>query len=843
VATRFERNVCGAHCKPTATALASLGILTLGFAPFGNPGGADAADPDPVVVAAEEGAPPRALMRVPQWIESFGSSRRAETVEQPLRLAADFSGATNTAGSFEPDAQASSTDLPPVAGSSAEAVNAPARLPASPGGRLLRRHQGEPRSFATLTSGWTEISGDEAVESESISAPANETLGPDSSVLNGENADGVEEPQAEQSAELTAGEPSAVDEGQSVLEVPANAEESAEEPAVEENAVVGAIDVTELETDFPAVEEVAAETADSEAGDRQLELPPQPSPRDSAPTLAIDAASFRGVLPGTTTREELLASWGEGKPFSRPDGSEGLAWEMPPFQRVEVMLGEDVVSSIYIRLAKPATVDALSAQLEINDLRTVSLVDADGVAIGEVFPERGVIFSLDPENSLATAVMLEPLDPEAFVLRAEGELNTSVANALTDLQYAVEVDPEYRRAHRLLLVLLCDQGKWARAAEVAEAAETLSPDDSWTLLKHGSVMLALCRFEEAAMKTQQVLESPEVPPLVRAQAERQLGRIELAGPSPDYQQALNHFTAAIKHAAPLVNSPTTPIRRAALDIQFDSHLGTALAIANGTWQQKDKVLPKWIARAEGFARQLSEDEGGNPTLELRLCRGALAISAASTDGDSPMPWIKRLLAVRSAFGGMVTDPWRRRQIDWEVGQALSDALTAAQIRGDTTDMLDNATLTAAYLERGGQQRDLTPDERREFGDLLFRIGILYSLQKGDHDTAVTWFDKVLPLWERNDSFTARGELGRLGEAYVSMAISYWQVDRRTEAVDLSSTGVDMMVTAVDAEQLDEQALAVAYGNLSTMYADQGDSERSEMYAEMASRAEASGTRQ
>jgi len=78
---------------------------------------------------------------------------------------------------------------------------------------------------------------------------------------------------------------------------------------------------------------------------------------------------------------------------------------------------------------------------------------------------------------------------------------------------------------------------------------------------------------------------------------------------------------------------------------------------------------------------------------------------------------------------------------------------------------------------------------------------------------------------------------------VSMAISYWQVDRREEAVELSSLGVDMMVTAVDARQLDEQSLAVAYGNLSTMYAEQGDAERSEMYAEMASRAEATGTRQ
>ena len=59
------------------------------------------------------------------------------------------------------------------------------------------------------------------------------------------------------------------------------------------------------------------------------------------------------------------------------------------------------------------------------------------------------------------------------------------------------------------------------------------------------------------------------------------------------------------------------------------------------------------------------------------------------------------------------------------------------------------------------------------------------------------------------------------------------------ALDLGRRGVDLMVTAVDTGQLEERALAVAYGNLSTMYAEQGDDERSRNYAEMASRAEAS----
>ena len=64
----------------------------------------------------------------------------------------------------------------------------------------------------------------------------------------------------------------------------------------------------------------------------------------------------------------------------------------------------------------------------------------------------------------------------------------------------------------------------------------------------------------------------------------------------------------------------------------------------------------------------------------------------------------------------------------------------------------------------------------------------------------------------------------------------------TEAVKLNRRGVELMITAVDRKQLEERALAVAYGNLSTMYAEQGDEPQARTYAEMASRAEATGSR-
>jgi hypothetical protein len=200
--------------------------------------------------------------------------------------------------------------------------------------------------------------------------------------------------------------------------------------------------------------------------------------------------------------------------------------------------------------------------------------------------------------------------------------------------------------------------------------------------------------------------------------------------------------------------------------------------------------------------------------------------------------VKRLLEAREKLGADIEDLARRRQIDWEVGRGLADALAASLLRNDASDMLDNATLTAAYLESGSAQRQLSAVERREMGDLLFRIGILHSLQKGDHATAVTWFDKVVPLW---DGDQGPDEGGRIGESLVSMAISYWQVNRRADALKISRQGVELMVEAVDRKELDERSLAVAYGNLSTMHAEEGDDEQSKNYAEMASRAEATGT--
>ena len=588
-----------------------------------------------------------------------------------------------------------------------------------------------------------------------------------------------------------------------------------------------------------APQKISAEPEPNQPPPAQVTAPVAATP-DEMPTLSVDPASFRGVLPGKTRRAELEKSWGAAETGSADDEAGVAAWKIEPFDRVEVAFDADTVASIRIKLAEPMPVADLARQLEIADLRTVPVRDERGVEIGEVYPERGVILSVEPGSQQATAILIEPLDPDAFVLRAEQELDSCSAFALADLQYAVQIDPQHERAHRMLLAMATDQGHWTQALQLAETAGRLEPDSAWVKLKQGAVLAALDRPAEARLVLQEVANRSDLPPIITAQAHRLLGRVALAGTAPDHRAAVEAFTESIRRAAPLLTKKMPAIQAATREILLDAHLGTALAIAEGTWQQKSRVIPKWIVRGEALVTEFPGDDRERRVLELQLCRGALAVAAGSTESIEPLPWVKRLLEVRDALDESITDPWRRRQMDWEVGQGLADALAAAQIRGDAADMLDNATLTAAYLERGGEQRELTDAERKEVGDLMFRIGILHSLQRGDHATAVTWFDRAVPLWDATEQFARAGETGRLGESYVSMAISYWQVERRDDALELSRRGVDLMVSAVDAGRLEERALAVAYGNLATMHAEQGNEEQSRNYAEMASRAEATG---
>lgn len=148
--------------------------------------------------------------------------------------------------------------------------------------------------------------------------------------------------------------------------------------------------------------ETVAEERDTPETPATVTAPVAATP-DEMPALSIDPASFRGVHPGKTTRAEIETTWGAGEPFTTDEGEQAVAWSIEPFDRVEVAIEQDVVTAIRIKLAESVPIAELAKQLEISELRTVSILDEEGRSIGEVYPERGVILSVEPGTHRPTA--------------------------------------------------------------------------------------------------------------------------------------------------------------------------------------------------------------------------------------------------------------------------------------------------------------------------------------------------------------------------------------------------------------------------------------------------------
>ncbi len=95
----------------------------------------------------------------------------------------------------------------------------------------------------------------------------------------------------------------------------------------------------------------------------------------------------------------------------------------------------------------------------------------------------------------------------------------------------------------------------------------------------------------------------------------------------------------------------------------------------------------------------------------------------------------------------------------------------------------------------------SPSSAFLLGRLYFRLGTIHALGNHDHRTAVAWFDKAIPLLERPSPNELTADLGRHGETFVSMGVSYWEAGQREKAVALTEKGIKWMEQAVKQDTL------------------------------------------
>jgi tetratricopeptide (TPR) repeat protein len=568
-------------------------------------------------------------------------------------------------------------------------------------------------------------------------------------------------------------------------------------------------------------------------------LPPRTT--ESVEPVRLAPLAFHGITPAISTISELDNRWGPPSQDRSRQGNGRRHYKIEPHKNVEVAIEQGKVTSVVVYLTTPLDIEKSRTRFAPGGLNPVEITDESGEPLGLAYPERGVTFSYANGSREVARVLFESIDEESFLLRAQTNWRTQPRQSLADAQFVLSRKPDHAAAHWCAAQINYEAGQLGDASKAIEKALKVQPANAEFLLTKCRILAESGDYTTARQICQSVLDSESGgaagSPETRAKALCLMGDLLAAGPGRDYKRALDYHLAAIQSANQHRESRRPSLRRAAKLVLVEANLGAGNDIAWGYWQQKERIVPKWLSAADTVADDLIRNEGADPAVHLLVVRKSLAASAGTQGKVDPVDWTKDAIRTARELAKATDDAWRRQRLEWELGLALYDALQADQARGYHEHALSNSALVVKYLEAAATHRQQTPHEVYLLGRLYFRVGVLHAIEKQDHMTAVAWFDKSRPLLERPLPAAAASDVGWVGESFVSMGISYWQVGRKEDGVRMTEHGLALVEQGIKDKVIGEHALTAPYTNLAFMHRELGDETKASGFIEMAGRAD------
>ncbi|MGA2616247.1 MAG: hypothetical protein ABSF26_01480 [Thermoguttaceae bacterium] len=595
-----------------------------------------------------------------------------------------------------------------------------------------------------------------------------------------------------------------------------------------------------------AVGQAPAPDGTASGGGQQGPLLPIPDPKNAGP-VELEVTGLHGVTPGLSTQEAVEKAWGKPKESRREGNVLMQLYSVAPFSRVEVSYVSDKVASILVRFDRGFPAGQVAEQLDLIKVQPVLVSNAYGEILGQAYPERGVLLAFEAGQAPGKAVkkvthiVLQPIEAEPFMLRAETNLDQRPEFSLHDLDQALKLAPTHARAHWLRARALLALGDEAGAVTSASEAVRLDPKDGWYRVTKARALAQCGRGPEAVAEAEKAVELSASRPHVKARGLCLLGDLKASAAKPDYHQALQFHAQAIQAAASLASSRHPAVRVAAKEVLLDAHLGSAHDIAWGDWREKEAAVQHWLEKAITIADDLVKNENSSEECRFRLSSRALAIQVGLQGKLDPGPWARETVRSGDSLIAATPETARKMQLQWEMALALYDALQACQMRSDPDSALRYGQLAVRYLEQSGRQ-DRAATNSYLLGRLYFRLGAICVLGHNDHAAAVVWFEKAVLLLGKSPPPEARQDMGRLGDTFVSMGVSYWAAGRREKALALTQHGAKLIEEAVHRGTYERAALAVPYANLATMHRSLGDRQQADRMEEMASQIKGTKTR-
>jgi len=572
-------------------------------------------------------------------------------------------------------------------------------------------------------------------------------------------------------------------------------------------------------------------------GLESLEQQPSSSKSQSEPNRkpAVRSPSFKDVTPGRTSLVDARRILGEPADQYQGDSQTTLLYNIEPFSRVEVIAENDTVVSIVIYLEEPSDVLEIAEELNISDIQPAPISDEVGELLGQIYPERGVLFGFaeGDSNKKVAQIVLEPIRAEPFVLRAQFDFDHNYGQNLVDLHYASQLEPDNAHTHWLLSETYASIANLDLALKHADKAVNFDRESAAYRLTRARILGRKGQSDFAIQQTKEVLALDDITAEVRARAQAQLGNLIAGGSRPDYKQSINHHMAAIKLSAPLANDDRFMVRREAKRILIDAHLGVANDVANGRWRRKQEVVPKWLRHAEAIAKEMIDNDGGTLDLRLAVKRTALGIFAKNGSAGDPTGITDAVMDDAEQLLANVEDPLYEAQIRRALAGALYDAAIIQQRRGKADEAIQYAEIALASLDESVQNTAGTPARGYHLGGLCFLIGSVHAVQKRDHETAIGWYRKA-QVHLANAEVPAR-DLQIHGDRYVAMGVSYWNKGEHQEAIELTKQGTRIIQNAVENKLVSNKALTIPYNNLAGMYRQLGNEKDAKQFANIAAR--------